>query len=388
MRICLINHSFPPQIGGGETHMYLLAKGFAMRGHDVTVVTDGNISGSEPDEGFTVERIRGFRRFEKGETSFRYILDDFYRVLCSNNFDVVHVHNFMPGLAYASIAPLVKTKKTVFTFHSTPVPEENKILGYYKNFNVEKSFAEFILRLPFYNTLVCPSRYYYDWALKLGVNKEKLKLVYHGIEEKNFSLNTDYNWRLMNGYPRDNFIVVCPARMIKRKGILDLVKAIKIINDPKIKLYIPTSVKNGSSNYLKIVSEYVKRKKLSGVVKIAVDEENLSTMPQVYANCDICVLPSHIESLGIVLLEAMAAGIPVIGSDTSGINEVIENEKNGLLAKPQNPKDLAEKITRLKANSTLSTKLKMGGKNSIRSKFSLSHQLESLEIIFNNTYEK
>ena len=42
MKICLINHSFPPQIGGGETHMYLLAKGFSERGHDVTVITGGD----------------------------------------------------------------------------------------------------------------------------------------------------------------------------------------------------------------------------------------------------------------------------------------------------------------------------------------------------------
>ena len=80
----------------------------------------------------------------------------------------------------------------------------------------------------------------------------------------------------------------------------------------------------------------------------------------------------------------MAAGIPVIGSDTFGINEIIENGINGLLSKPKDPKDLAEKILRIRNDKKLSSVLINGGRNSVRSKFSLDKQLDELELIYKN----
>jgi glycosyltransferase involved in cell wall biosynthesis len=383
MKICLVNHSFPPQIGGGETHIYLLAKGFAEMGHDVLVVTGGEDSAViKFKEGFTVAKIRHFRDFEKGKVSFCMVLDDLARIFLKRKFDVVHIHNFMPGLAYASIASLVKTKKTMFTFHSTPIPEEGKIIGQFRNYEVEKSFASFVIKLPFYDTLICPSKYYYDWALKLGANKERIKLVYHGVNEEDFVLDKSDKWMERYGFVEDDFVILCPARMIKRKGIIDLVKAIENVNDAHVKLFIPTSIQNGSLDYLDLVNRYVESNNLSDRVKIVVDKVSLELMPQIFASCDVCVLPSHIEGLGIVLLEAMASGIPVIGSNTFGINEVIKDGVNGLLVNPKDPLDLAEKILQIRNNSMLVNKLIDGGKCSVRRKFSLRMQLESLESFY------
>ena len=384
MKICLINHSFPPQIGGGETHIFLLARGFVARGHEVTVVTSGDESSSSRDEinGFFIIRIKKFGDFEKGLISFRHVLEEFRKAFLNRDFDVVHVHNFLPGLAYASISALVKTKKVVFTFHSTPIPDEGKIIGHFTDYDIEKVFASFIIKLPFYDKLVCPSQYYYDWALKLGADKNKLDLVYHGVNEEDFSIKKDLLWRSRYGYDNDDFIIVCPARMIHRKGIIDLIKAIKIIQDKRIKLLIPTSVQNGSVEYLDQVNSFINENNLVDRVNIIVDKENIKTMPQVFANCNICVLPSHIEGLGITLLEAMAAGIPVIGSDTYGINEVIRNGINGLLSKVKDPIDLANKILRIKKDSELARILTNGGKLTIRSEFSLVRQLRELESIY------
>jgi glycosyltransferase involved in cell wall biosynthesis len=240
--------------------MYLLAKGFSERGHEVTVITGGDDSLSEgKKEKFSVIRIKSLRDFERGKSSFRYILDDLVKAFSQETFDVVHVHNFMPGLAYASIAPIVKTKKTVFTFHSTPIPEEGKIIGHFTDFSIEKAFASFILKLPFYDVLVCPSQYYCDWALELGADKERTKLVYHGINEERFITKKDSAWRKKYGYTEDDFVIVCPARMIHRKGILDLVKAVQVLGDTKIKLFIPTSVQNGSVEYLTLINEYIEK---------------------------------------------------------------------------------------------------------------------------------
>src|SRR5207237_8181353 len=72
-------------------------------------------------------------------------------------------------------------------------------------------------------------------------------------------------------------------------------------------------------------------------------------LPEVYAACDVFVLPSvsRLEAFGIVALEAMSTGKPVIVADIPGGREVIEDGRDGLLADPVNPRDLAEKIRRL-----------------------------------------
>jgi 1,4-alpha-glucan branching enzyme len=63
--------------------------------------------------------------------------------------------------------------------------------------------------------------------------------------------------------------------------------------------------------------------------------------------CDIYVVPSVYEPFGIVVLEGMAMKKPVIASDTGGIREIINNERNGILFEPGNAKELADKISYL-----------------------------------------
>ena len=201
MRICLFAHSFPPTIGGGETHTYLIAKALSERGHEVTVITgvpSGNLIAHESYP-FRVIHVEHFREFEMGKISLRDFLPGVKEALLRFSYDVVHVHNFMPGLVYAIVEPLMHTR-TVFTFHSTPVPEEGKIIGHYPDWQLEEAFVRFVLRLPFYRVVVCPSRYYDTWAARFGVPTEKRQLVYHGIDVERFQLVPDSTWRSENGF--------------------------------------------------------------------------------------------------------------------------------------------------------------------------------------------
>src|SRR5947207_13469151 len=76
-------------------------------------------------------------------------------------------------------------------------------------------------------------------------------------------------------------------------------------------------------------------------------------LPEVYAACDVFVLPSvsRLEAFGIVALEAMATGKPVIVADIPGVREIIEDDQDGLLDDPVNPRDLADKLRRLLGDS-------------------------------------
>jgi glycosyltransferase involved in cell wall biosynthesis len=84
---------------------------------------------------------------------------------------------------------------------------------------------------------------------------------------------------------------------------------------------------------------------------------NRTDVPAVLGQADLFVLPSRYEGLGLVVLEAMAAGLPVIASAVDGPAELIASEKDGLLFEPDNVEDLYQQIRRLYENPALADAL-------------------------------
>lgn len=85
-----------------------------------------------------------------------------------------------------------------------------------------------------------------------------------------------------------------------------------------------------------------------------------------FASANFLIHPSHQEGLGSVILEAMAAGLPVIASNTGGIPDIIEHEQTGLLIEPSNADELASAIKRLVADQALQKQLQSGAKEKLK----------------------
>jgi glycosyltransferase involved in cell wall biosynthesis len=85
---------------------------------------------------------------------------------------------------------------------------------------------------------------------------------------------------------------------------------------------------------------------------------------------DLLVLPSDAEGFGLVLIEAMAAAVPVIGTNVPGIRDVISDGVSGILTPPQNPQALSENIAKILSDAALREKLVAGGKLSVQQRFS------------------
>ena len=100
-----------------------------------------------------------------------------------------------------------------------------------------------------------------------------------------------------------------------------------------------------------------------------------------YARCEIFALPSSGEGFGLVFLEAMAFGKPLVGADCGGTTDVVENHVNGLLIPPGNPERLAEALALLLEDETLRTKLGQRGREILSRNFSFEVFQRSLELI-------
>ena len=102
---------------------------------------------------------------------------------------------------------------------------------------------------------------------------------------------------------------------------------------------------------------------------------------------DIFVLPSVYEGFGIVILEAMASGIPVVATDIEGIKEVIVNEISGLLVSPKNPEVLAHAILQIIENRQLREKLIDEGIKRARL-FDIHEHVKSLDNLYMTLLEE
>jgi glycosyltransferase involved in cell wall biosynthesis len=88
-----------------------------------------------------------------------------------------------------------------------------------------------------------------------------------------------------------------------------------------------------------------------------------------YATADVLVLPSHREGLPTVVLEAQAAGVPVVGASATGVVDVVADGQTGLLFPAGNVPALAEAIAKLTTDGALAIKLGLAGQEQVRSKF-------------------
>jgi len=107
-------------------------------------------------------------------------------------------------------------------------------------------------------------------------------------------------------------------------------------------------------------------------------------LPEVYAACDVFALPSvsRLEAFGIVALEAMSTGKPVIVADIPGVREMIEDGRDGLLADPMNPRDLAEKIRRLLSDPEARRTMGARGREKVLESFSIERVTDRIEAVY------
>ena len=175
-------------------------------------------------------------------------------------------------------------------------------------------------------------------------NLKNYKVIYVGVNVSKFNLPKKENKKIK---------LISIGRLIEKKGYFDLIKAISIVNknfDVELDIIGWGGLKNEIGEYIKKLN--IKNINLLG----AIHPEDI---PQHLANSDIFVLPSIVDSngetetLGVVFLEAMSCGLPVIGTNVGGIPDVIKNNKNGFLIEPHNPQQLADKIIKLIKNKSL-----------------------------------
>ena len=388
MKIAFLTDSFLPNIGGVESHVATLAHELAKRRHSVNIITEPVARTRTRSTFLSSRRIRlvevpGIREYVYGQNGFQGFIPQLYRVISRLDPDIVHVHNVALCLALAHFVHALSAK-FVFTFHSSPVPEKNKIIGYFRDagLKMEEGFARFIFSDLPYDRLVCASRFYRNWALLSGARENRLILVYHGVDTDRFRPMRNPEFRQSLGFRPGEFVVLSPVRMVERKGILDLLKALSLIKEPPIRLLIATSRSGMRLSFHRKFKEAIKRNGVAQRVRVLYDRIHLDEMPRLYSVADAVVLASHSEGFGLVAAEAMACRKPVIVSKGSGVAELVKNNRNGIIVNAHDPWTLAQSIVRVHQSTALREKISAGGYRLALKHFNSRLQVRKIERVY------
>ena len=390
INVTLLCHRFPPAMGGGETIIYSLAKYLARKPHlRVTVITDKNKLGlslsDKMQNGFKVINIPGFEQFATGELGIKFFLPEVFKAINESSPDVIHAFNFYPGYV-GSIFAMYNKVPFVFTYFNTPQGNNNKIqlfLGL--NEQVDQALISHLLSSLNFDYLVTLSKFYKESTLKMGVPEDKIRWCYPGPDPEFF--NPGLRSAKIRGKfdisPSD-YLIVVPARIVPRKRIEIVVHSLLYLEDLPVKLLISSggTVQSGYEKYYQDILNLMHKNKLENKVIFPKQQFDLSELGSLYASSDICVLPSAFEGLGVGILEAMQCGIPVVASNTEGITEIIDDNKNGLLFNREDSKDLAKNIATLIKDKKLRSSIVKSAHGILQSKFDLQNFISLHEDLY------
>jgi len=274
--------------------------------------------------------------------------------------DLVHSHWLLPQGLAGAILHMIFRIPHVATIHGSD-------LNLIKKYRLLRPVCRFIIRHS--DSITVNSRYMRQQLLSVVPSCEsRITVIPMGVDFLTF-------YERKGPDRRHEFetrhLILCISRLIDWKGTVFLIEALPEVlrQYPDARLVI-IGVGPEHDNLLQKTAELNLGHAVCFQGGVSSDD-----LPSYYHSADVFVLPSinkagKTEGLGVVLLEAMAAGCPVIGSNVGGIPDIITDGKNGFLVPEQRPDILAGNIIRIMSDATIREKFRENGYIRVRDTFS------------------
>lgn len=349
MKILLVSPFDLGYPGGVNEHVIQLDRQFQLMGHETRILAPTSIDVGEMDDGH-IYRLGASLAIPSNGSKARIAVSPFIPIkvrqfLNAEQFDVIHLHE--PLAPMIPLAVLLHSRTVnVGTFHAA---RSNHMLYHYTKAILDLFFAKLDARIAVSEA----ARQFVD-----GYFPAHFEIVPNGIALDQFHAGAEPLPELMDG--RRNILFVGRFNE-QRKGFRYLVRAMPLIRQqfPDARLVV---VGQGDSTRYE---RFFAQNDMTDVVFAGfVEAEDL---PRYYASCDVFCAPSTgRESFGLILLEAMATGKPVVAASNPGYSGVIRNGIDGLLVEPKDPQALALAIVRILADSDLREELVRNAREHIR----------------------
>ncbi len=363
MRIAILVSGFPPdRVGGMEIATYNIAKHLAHNGHSIHIITSSYPPHLNESE-FTVHPVsmRGTK-----------IIGPFFDqrkilpIIKEINPDIIHAQGISTsGISGFTAYLIKKSLKIPYVVYGRG--------GDVYPFKVEKILVKAILNNA--DSIIALTEHMKREMQKISA--KNILVIPNGIDMARFNdQSPDFSDSLNSKEKKIIFV----GNLRPEKGLNYLIEAVLHISKKDINIQ------------LLVVGDGPQRESLEKMVtKLNINDKvtfsgktDTNRVPVYLKNSDVFVLPSLHEGFPNVLLEAMASGLPVVASDVCGINEIIEDNKNGFLVKPQNSKEIAEKILLLLDNRYLRENICKENRKKA-SRYSWQRTVHMLENVYSST---
>ena len=340
------------EFGGAQRFIYRLIKGLDLAKYDILISAgpEGNDSNgllfNLKNEGFRTAALKFLRRGINPLFDFCLGLIEIYRLIKREKPDILFLCSSKAGAMGSLVGYLAGIQKIIYriggwTFND---PHPFLIKAYYKF--IEQTSAKWK------DYIINNAESDRQQAIELGIKpKKEILTIYNGIDTDKLEFLSKKEAREKLNSKDTDFVVGTIANNYPAKGIKYLIEAAKNLRN----------------------------------IKLIIIGKGNCFMPDAYKYLkafDVFVLPSIKEGFPWVILEAMAAEIPIIATKVGAIPEIIQDGKNGILIEPKNPQQIVDAITKLLNNEHLRKGLAEQGKNTVIEKFNLDKMIKQYEDLF------
>jgi 1,2-diacylglycerol 3-alpha-glucosyltransferase len=334
MNILIVTNTFTPHVGGVARSVEAFTEAYRALGHRVLVVAPE--FPDMPEVEVDVLRVPAIQEFNASDFSVVLpVHPPLSEALDAFGADIVHSqHPFLLGSTAVRIArfrglPLVFTHHTLYEQYTHYVPGDSPAL---KRFTIElaTSYANLC------DQVFAPSESIHKLLLERGVNTP-IEVVPTGVRLENFAHGDREDFRRAHDIPQDAFVVGHMGRLAPEKNLEFLARAVARFAGDRPEVHFLVVGAGPSEDAIRSTfapGALDARLHFAGVLQGRKLADALHAM-------DVFAFASKSETQGMVLTEAMAAGLPVVALDASGVREVVRDRRNGRLLSEETPAAMA-----------------------------------------------
>jgi N-acetyl-alpha-D-glucosaminyl L-malate synthase BshA len=360
-----------PTVGGSGVIATELGKLLAEKGHEIHF-----ISSSLP---FRLNKVYCNIYYHEVQVNhysvFQYppydlaLASKMAEVIDREELDLLHVHYAVPHAVCAVLAKQMAKRdvKIVTTLHGTDVT----VLGYDPSmsdlirFGIEKSDA-----------VTAVSKSLIEQTVEMLEPNKQITPIYNFLDERVYYRQDASSLKSAYGISPEEKVIIHTSNFRAVKRVPDIIKAFE-----NIQRHIPSKLLLvGDGPELTVVNRLVKAKKLEDKVLFLGKQDKLEDL---YSMSDLKLLLSEKESFGLVLLEAMACGVPCIGTRVGGIPEVIVEGETGYLCELGDIEMVSDRAISLLSDSALYEKMATNSLKRVHKEFSSTKIVQQYEEIYN-----
>jgi glycosyltransferase involved in cell wall biosynthesis len=352
-------------VGGGQRHVLWLAEGLVRDGYEIAIACER--------QGYLVDELRsiGIRHLPVDLGNHFSVKSLFRMIRLIREFDptVVHTHGGTAGV-YGRSAARFLNRTTVHTYHG--IHYLHFEAGWKKR--IYLFLEQFLLRWT--DAIICVANSDLELALNHNLaERGRAFVIVNGINLRQFRA-PDKRGKRQWGRKRGVTIIGTVGRLHGQKGHRYLIQAVlEIVKQPE-----PVEFRIiGDGNLRSELELQVQTLGLQKVIRFLGSRTDIAAQ---LAQMDLFVLPSLWEGLPFVLLEAMAAGIPIIASEVDGVSEILEDGKDALLVPPRDPHSLAMAIVKLIHNKKEAIHLATNALHKISERFDVKEMVRQTERVY------